>query len=355
MSFKSLFGKCQIKNNPVALDLPSAIANIKRQGRPNRVFFFEHGEEPGIKQNLCDRFGLCEGLDESDSRFTLRREIRIKQFLAQEFMRVFPGGITWQGLPTSTTAAPPPAGPIQSWKDFETYPWPKVEHVDFSDVEWFEHNLPDNMALWTMTYLFQQVSNLIGFEPLCVMLYENWELIKAVTEKVGQFYLKYTEAFCQFSRVGAINIGDDLGHKTGTLISPNHIKELFIPWQKRIIDMAHACGKLGFFHTCGQVEAIMDDLIDTVGIDARHSTQDVIEPIILAKQRWGGRVALLGGVDVDFITRGTPEQVRAYTRRILDACAPSGGFALGVGNWVADSIPIENFLAMLEEGRKCSL
>ena len=223
----------EIKNNSVKLDLSSAIANIKRQGQPNRVFFFEHGEEPGIKQGLCERFGLGEGLDQHDRHFMLRREIRIKQFLGQEFMRVFPGGITWRGLPTSTTAAPPPVGPIQSWKDFETYPWPKVEHVDFSDIEWFEKNLPDNMAMWTMTYLFQQVSNLIGFEPLCVMLYENRELIKAVMEKVGEFYLKYTESFCQFSRVGAINIGDDLGHKTGTLISPDDLKELFIPWQKK--------------------------------------------------------------------------------------------------------------------------
>ena len=66
-------------------------------------------------------------------------------------------------------------------------------------------------------------------------------------------------------------------------------------------------------------------------------------------------VALLGGVDVDFITRSRPEEVRAYTRTILDACAPSGGFALGVGNWVADSIPIGNFLAMLDEGHKYSL
>ena len=90
----------------------------------------------------------------------------------------------------------------------------------------------------------------------------------------------------------------------------------------------------------------MDDLIDQVGIDAKHSTQDVIEPIIISKQRWGERVGLLGGVDVDFITRRTPEQVRAYTRRILETCTSGGGFALGVGNWVADSIPFENFLAL---------
>jgi uroporphyrinogen decarboxylase len=90
----------------------------------------------------------------------------------------------------------------------------------------------------------------------------------------------------------------------------------------------------------------MPDLIDTVGIDAKHSTQDVTEPITVTKQRWGARVALLGGVDVDFLTRSTPRHVAAYTRNILEHCTPGGGFALGVGNWVADSMPLPNYLAM---------
>ena len=146
-----------------------------------------------------------------------------------------------------------------------------------------------------------------------------------------------------------------MGHKTGTLVKPDDLRELFIPWQKQLIEMAHAYGKLGLFHTCGQVEAVMEDLIEQVGIDARHSTQDTIEPVTVAKKRWGGRIGLLGGVDVDFITRRTPAQVRAYTRRIIETCAPSGGFALGVGNWVADSVPLDNYLAMLDEGRRQGL
>ena len=266
-------------------------------------------------------------------------------------MRVFPQGITWQGLPTDTTAAPPALGVIQTWDEFEKYPWPQIDKIDFSDIEWFEQNLPDNLVMWPMIYLFQQVSNLIGFVPLCVMLYENRDLVKAITEKVGTFFLKFAEVMCQFSRCGALNVGDDMGHKTATLISPGDIREIFIPWQKQIINKAHSYNKLGLFHTCGQVETIMDDLIDTVKIDAKHSTQDTIEPITISKKRWGHRIALLGGVDVDFITRSQPNGVKKYIRNIINNCFHGGGFALGVGNWVAESIPLENYIAMLEESR----
>lgn len=337
---------------PVKLDLAAAVANIRRQGVPRRVFFFEHGEEPLLKKAICDTFDLCAGLDMKDPRFNLRREMRIKKFLGQEFMRISPGGIFWQGLPQNPTSTPPSVGPIQTWDDFEKYPWPKIDQVDFSEIEWLNRNLDDDIAMWTMTYLFQQVSNLVGFEPLCMMLFDNRALVQAITGKVGQFYLDLTHALCGYERFGAINIGDDMGHKTGLLMRPEDIRELFMPWHRRIIGEAKSHSRLGLFHTCGQTELIMPDLIDTVGIDAKHSTQDVIESIITSKQRWGDRIALLGGVDVDFITRKSPSQVEDYTRDILDHCGTAGGFALGVGNWVADSIPLENYLAMHVAARK---
>lgn len=63
-------------------------------------------------------------------------------------------------------------------------------------------------------------------------------------------------------------------------------------------------------------------------------------------------MAMLGGIDVDFLCRSTPDEVRARTRQVLEACMPGGGYALGTGNTVANYIPLENFLAMLDEGLK---
>ena len=338
---------------PITLDLPAQLDNIRRRRVPARPCFFEHGLEPGIKEQLCGRFDLSANLDPTDQHYRLRREIALHQFLGCELMRVFPAGINWPGLPTDTTAAPPAVGPIQSWSDFENYPWPKISDLDFSELDWLEDNLPDHIGTWVMIYLFQQVSNLLGFAPMCIMLSENRPLIQAVIEKVARFFQQYAETLCSYDRLVAINVGDDMGHKTGTLISPTDIRALFIPWHRRMLTPVRAHNKLALFHVCGQVDAIMDDLIDTVAIDAKHSTQDVIEPVTTEKQRLGSRIALLGGLDVDVMTRGHPTQIRQYTRNIMEKCLPGGGFALGVGNWVADSIPVDNYLAALDEARRC--
>ncbi len=60
-------------------------------------------------------------------------------------------------------------------------------------------------------------------------------------------------------------------------------------------------------------------------------------------------------MDVDALCRLTPEGVRRYTLAVLDACAPGGGYLLGSGNSIANYIPIENYLAMLDAWREWSV
>jgi uroporphyrinogen decarboxylase len=51
------------------------------------------------------------------------------------------------------------------------------------------------------------------------------------------------------------------------------------------------------------------------------------------------------------VSRGTTEEVKAETRRIVEALKPGGGYILSPGHPVLqDDIPVENILAMYETG-----
>ena len=89
-----------------------------------------------------------------------------------------------------------------------------------------------------------------------------------------------------------------------------------------------------------------------VRIDGKHSFEDTIEQVTDAKLTYGRRTALLGGIDLDFLCRATTEQVRERVRRTLDVCQTGGGYCLGSGNSVANYVPVENYLAMVDEGRR---
>ena len=94
----------------------------------------------------------------------------------------------------------------------------------------------------------------------------------------------------------------------------------------------------------------MEDLIKNVGIDALHSFEDACCPIIEFKKRYGNRIAVLGGVDMDKLCRLDEKNLRKYIRDILNECVPGGRYALGSGNSIANYVPVKNYLIMLEEG-----
>ena len=60
------------------------------------------------------------------------------------------------------------------------------------------------------------------------------------------------------------------------------------------------------------------------------------------------RIAILGGIDVDFLCQATPEKIYDRSKRMLELSADSGGYALGTGNSVPDYVPDENYFAMIQ-------
>jgi uroporphyrinogen decarboxylase len=55
------------------------------------------------------------------------------------------------------------------------------------------------------------------------------------------------------------------------------------------------------------------------------------------------------------ICRSSLDELRAYTRRHIEECFADGHWALGTGNSLTDYMPVESYVAMLEEGRICDL
>ena len=54
-----------------------------------------------------------------------------------------------------------------------------------------------------------------------------------------------------------------------------------------------------------------------------------------------------GGLAVDNST--TPEEVRKKTRSLIETCGKRGRYAVGSGNSVPSYVPVENYLAMIDE------
>jgi uroporphyrinogen decarboxylase len=107
-------------------------------------------------------------------------------------------------------------------------------------------------------------------------------------------------------------------------------------------------------HSCGNLKTLMDDIIDDIRYDGKHSYEDTILPVEEAYELYGRRIAILGGIDVDFVIRSEPEVVYRRSKVMLERSAERGGYALGTGNSVPEYVPPEHYFAMIAaaiEGR----
>ena len=243
-------------------------------------------------------------------------------------------------------------GPIQSWEDYEKYPWPTVKDEDLWMYEFVARNLPEGMGMMvcpTGGFLEMPSDVLIGYESLSMMVYDDPELVKTVFDRTREILVDIYRRVVGLKNLVGFFQGDDMGFRSGTLFSPDFIRTHALPGHKMLTDLAHANNKVYFLHSCGNLNAIMDDLIDDVKIDAKHSYEDAICPVEQFYDRYSSRIGLLGGLDVDLLARADEATLRRRAREILNHCMPKGRYAFGTGNTLVNYSKPENVLAMFDE------
>jgi uroporphyrinogen decarboxylase len=336
----------------VQLDWTGWLSNLRREGTPERVYYFEHGVADNVQGAIAAQHGVWAGLEGASPEAEWKRREAMHAYLGQELFRVFPPGARIVPPKREGQWAEETKGVITSWEEFEHYDWPDPAAADYAVLDYYERELRDNMRVFHVVDIWEVVVGFFGFESLAYAVYEDRALVHAMFDKVGAFVAAVAETVCDFECYGAVYLGDDLAFKTSLFMSPDLLRELIIPWHQRIADIAHAHGKLFLFHCCGNMYPLLDEYIDRVRIDAKHSFEESVLPVTEVKRRYGRRLTLLGGMDVDFLARATPERIEAKTHEILTACMPGGGYFLGSGNWVTEYIPPENYLAMLRAARQ---
>lgn len=242
-------------------------------------------------------------------------------------------------------------GIINSWEDFEKFPWESINLDLERYYEFLYQNLPKGMRIMVIGSLYEQVlERFLGYEGLFYLLHDQPDLVKAVCDRWGEIIHQFYASIIPMNIVGGIFHGDDLGYKTGTMVSPDILRKLFFPWFKKYASLVHQHKKMYWYHCCGNVSEVMEDLIEDIKIDAFHSFQDEIIPVVEFEKRYGNRIATLGGVDVDKLCRLDERNLRKYVREILEKCVPHGRYALGSGNSITNYVPVKSYLIMLEEG-----
>ena len=237
---------------------------------------------------------------------------------------------------------------IKDEKTFEAYPWIGPEGVYYKDVDLIKDHLPDGMKLVVNHGpIFQFLVRMMGIETLSIAIVEDPDRVRAIANKVGELSVTIVESLVQREWVGGIWYGDDMAYTEGLLVSPALLKKYVFPFLKRMGDICRRYDKLFILHSDGKLTQMLEDVIGC-GFQATHPNEPQSVDMAEMKAQWGDRLALLGGIDLDLLTRGTVAQVVVATRSLIDKVGPGGGVALGSSNSVAKWVPLSNYKAMLD-------
>ena len=120
--------------------------------------------------------------------------------------------------------------PITDWRSFESYDWPTIESISYSEFEAVIPRLPDGMAIIAqIDGIFEMTECLLGYPGLCLLLNDDRDLVRAVFERLGELYTSACSAMAAIPEVGAVVNSDDLGFRTQTLVSPADLREFVLP------------------------------------------------------------------------------------------------------------------------------
>jgi len=238
---------------------------------------------------------------------------------------------------------------LVSWDDVERFPWPRAADLDYSNLEQIGAFLPPGMkVIATFGHIFTAAWQLMGFQNFCLALHDDLPLVKEIIRRIGVECLQQAERLLSIPTIGALCFQDDIAYTSGPIISRQMLGELFFPWLAELAALCHARSRPLIYHSDGNLTSLLPDIV-ACGVDCFQAIEPKCMDIVAVKREYGGRLALMGNLDLGYtLTRGSPQEVAEAVKFLLRHVAPGGGLLIGSSNSITNYVPLENFKAMMQ-------
>ena len=168
------------------------------------------------------------------------------------------------------------------------------------------------------------------------------QLLEYCTQVTGQFIQLMSEAGAHITSNGDSPAGPEM-------ISPEMYRQFALPYEKRMVEIAHRSNLPYVLHICGSTEIILNDMVssgaDGIELDQKTDTEK-------ARKLISDRCAFFGSIDPSGVMAlGTPKQVEKQTRSLLDTFSCTTRFVLNAGCALPATTPAENIKAMIRTAR----
>ena len=222
-----------------------------------------------------------------------------------------------------------------------------TDYEDRIPWKWLEENYPK----WKKAGRFTQLtvwfgfdvahSRLTGTENMLIGMYEEPEWVTDIFDT----YLKTSLNLCQKILDAGYEFDgifwyDDMGYKGSPFFSPQIYRDLLKPYHKKAVDWAHERGMVAELHSCGFIEPLIPDIIET-GVDMLNPLEIKagMDPFKL-KAAYGDKLCFHGGINAQLWDN--IDLVKAEMERIIPVMKEGGGYVFASDHSIPNNVSFQN-------------
>lgn len=251
-----------------------------------------------------------------------------------------------------------PLANAETVNEIHDFAWPDPAWMDVSHIRDEALAYQGEYAIlggdWSP--FWHDATDLLSFKNMSYKMYDNPALVDALMQHIVDYYVGVSTRIFDAAAdcIDIFFIGNDFGGQTGPLIGDKTFRRFIAPHLTRFVNLGHDYGLKVLLHCCGGYAPLLPAMLETRldGLQALQPTCRGMNPAEL-KSQFGRKITLMGVVNTQLLIEGTPDQVRAETRRVLDIMKPGGGYICSPSHdYLLPETPVENVIAMYETLRE---
>jgi len=185
--------------------------------------------------------------------------------------------------------------------------------------------------------------NWIGVESFSYLLYDDPGLVADICTYLGDFIVKVIERAVDEVDLDFALMWEDLGFKTGPLISPEMFRKFMLPQYKKVTSFLKA-------HDIDIILVDSDGMCDLIiplwiegGVTGLYPFEVAAgSDAVATREKYGQQLAIIGNIDKRALAKGKKEIEEEVMSKVPQLFA-SGGYIPFVDHCVPPDAPFENF------------
>jgi len=223
-------------------------------------------------------------------------------------------------------------GVLENIEDIETYQFPDYSNPDdYANVRAERDKHPGKWLVGGMGgFAFNIARKLRKLDQYLMDIILERPRMSALHDRIDLMLEDMIRNYAS-AGVDSVMFAEDWGTQSQTMISPDLWREEFFPRFKKLCHLAHESGIRVFMHSCGQIGAIVDGLMEA-GIDLLQFDQPDLHGIDnLTAYQEKGKITFWCPVDIQKILQVRDERViREKAAEMVDKLWKGrGGFVAG--------------------------